>query len=338
MIPGKKHISKQQSALSLAILSFLIIIGVGVIMAQYRYNPALLSKDALLPTAEKISHTSPPSADQAFLPLPQDLTPLSAGEMFDAQNLSDKINGKAELYLSAGFVRLISQRFKIEPTSDLWIEVFIYEMASGPNAFSVFSAQRREDSVPLDITPHAYQTPNALFFVHGNFYIEIIASEASDRVAHPMKLLAERFINNTPTEAVATNETELFPQQDLVADSIALVSSDAFGFQALDKVYTAEYELDGAVVMAYLSRRQTSDDADKLSAAYRNFLVNFGGQALEIKLPIKDARLVEILGAYEIIFAHGRYLAGVREAPTIDQAKILVLRLYNRLKEASGES
>ena len=31
-------------------------------------------------------------------------------------------------------------------------------------------------------------------------------------------------------------------------------------------------------------------------------------------------------------------MAGVREAVTIDQAKKLVLRLYERIKEVSGES
>jgi hypothetical protein len=264
--------------------------------------------------------------------------PLTASEVFDAQNLSDKINGKAELYLSAGFVRLVSQRFKDEEMPDLWIEVFIYDMASGHNAFSVFSAQRREDGVPMDMTLHSYRTSNALFLVHGSYYIEIIASEASERVAQPMKLLADRFIRNTPTETVAINEMELFPQQDLVADSMALVSSDAFGYEGLDKVYTAEYEIDDTGLMAYFSRRQTGDDAEKLATAYRDFLVNFGGQVLEIQLPIKDAQLIEILDTYEIIFSYGAYMAGVREALTIDQAKKLVLRLYDRIKEASGES
>jgi hypothetical protein len=202
----------------------------------------------------------------------------------------------------------------------------------------VFSAQRREDGVPLDITLHSYLTSNALFLVHGSYYVEIIASEASERVAQPMKLLAERFIRNTRTETAAINEMELFPQQDLVTDSIALISSDAFGYEGLDKVYTAEYELDGAGLMAYFSRRQTGDDAEELSTAYRNFLVNFGGQAIETQLPIKDAQLVEILDTYEIIFSYGAYMAGVREAVTIDQAKKLVLRLYDRIKEVSGES
>jgi hypothetical protein len=146
-----------------------------------------------------------------------------------------------------------------------------------------------------------------------------------------MKQLATRFIRNTRTETATINEMELFPQQDLVADSIALISSDAFGYEGLDKVYTAEYELDGAGLMAYFSRRQSVDDAEKLSTGYRNFLVNFGGKAIETQLPIKDAQLVGIMDTYEIIFFYGAYMAGVREAVTIAQAKKLAIRLYEEL-------
>ena len=149
MIWESKHISSWQTFSSLATIAVLIIIGAGVIIAQYRYNPAVLQKDAFLSTADKISRSSPPSSDKFFLPLPQGLVPLTAGEIFEARNLSDKINGKAELYLSAGFARLVSQRFKDKRASDLWLEVFVYDMANGHNAFSVFSAQRREDGVSL---------------------------------------------------------------------------------------------------------------------------------------------------------------------------------------------
>ena len=181
MIRNNKHISSRQTLSSLAILTLLVIIGAGVIFAQYRHNPAVLQKDALQPTADKSGQFSPPKTDKSFLPLPQGLAPLTPSEIFDTQNLSDKINGKAELYLSAGFARLVSQRFQAESASDLWIEVFIYDMANGQNAFSVFSAQRREDGVSLDITPHSYRTSNALFMVHGSYYAEIIASEATER-------------------------------------------------------------------------------------------------------------------------------------------------------------
>ena len=338
MIRQNKHISSRQTFLSLAILSLLIIIGIGVVLAQYRFNPAVLQKDALLSSTEKISQAATPPSDESSLPLPQGLAPLTAGEIFDAQNLSDKINGKAELYLSAGFTRLVSQRFKDEIVPDLWFEVFAYDMADGHNAFSVFSAQRREDGVSLDITPYSYRAANALFFVHGSYYVEIIASEASERALQPMERLAGEFIRNTATKNAVINEMELFPQQDLVSDSIALISSDAFGYEGLDNVYTAEYELDDAGLMAFFSRRRSGSDAEKLATGYRNFLINFGGKAIETRLPITNGQLVEILDTYEIIFFYGEFMAGVREAPTIDQAKKMVLLLYDRIKEVSGES
>ena len=68
---------------------------------------------------------------EKFSPLPQGLKPLTAPETFKADTLSDKIDGKAELYLSAGFNRLFSQRFRDEKASDLWIEAFVYDMGNG---------------------------------------------------------------------------------------------------------------------------------------------------------------------------------------------------------------
>ena len=337
MIRGNKSISRQQTISSLLVIAILTIIAAGIVKTQFRFNPAVLHTDMLVPPDGKSEITFPPSSEQSFIPLPDGLTPLTPSEIFEVQNLSDKINGKAELYLSAGFSRLVSQRFKDQQESDLWLEAFVYDMANGQNAFSVFSAQRREDAVSLDITAHAYGTPNALFFVHGSYYVEIIASEASESAQRPMKLLAEGFIRNNRAEITTINEMELFPKQGLVADSVALISSDAFGYEGLDKVYTAEYELDGAVLMAYLSRRQSPDDAQTLSKAYHQFLMNFGGKAIQTPIQIKDAQAVEILDTYEIIFSHGAYTAGVREAVTIDQAKALVMQLFNRLQEVSGE-
>ena len=262
------------------------------------------------------------------------MVPLTLPESFDAQNLSDKINGKAELYLSAGFVGLNSQRFKDKKDASLWIEAYLYDMGNGQNAFSVFSAQRREGAAALDLTPYAYRTQNALFLVHGSFYIEIIASEATDRAFNPMKLLAENFIHNTAAQTVTIPEKDLFPVQGLVAESISLISADAFGFERLNQIYTAGYEVGGHQMMAFLSRRQENPAAQDLASAYKKFLETFGGQPLDADLPIKGAKLVEILETYEVIFSYGLFIAGVREADNKEQAISLAVQLYDKLKAA----
>jgi hypothetical protein len=335
---NKKNSADHQTFVSLIILSTLVIIVAGITMVQFRYNPAVLKNDVLLPAANKDQEDAPLSVNESFMPLPPDLVPLTTPETFEAHNLSDKIDGKAELYLSAGFSRLTSQRFKHKSRPDLWIEAYVYDMGNGQNAFSVFSSQRREDAEALDFGQYSYRTPNALFLVHGQYYIELIASEASELGLQPMNTLARTFIANTPTESADIDEMKLFPPEHLVVDSISLISSDAFGYEGLDKVYTAEYKFDEGSLMAYLSHRQTIEEAEKLASDYRDFLKAFGGQDLDPTLPIKNSQMVEILETYEIIFSFGPFLAGVREAVDKEQAKNLAVQLYHKLKEAVPES
>jgi hypothetical protein len=332
-----KKDSRRQTVLSIVILSMLVVIGTALVITQARYNPAILSNDEIWPSADEQKQSVALPALEAFSPLPQGLEPFTAPETFEADTLSDKIDGKAELYLAAGFNRLRSQRFRDESASERWIEAFVYDMGSGKNAFAVFSAQRRENAESLELTKYAYRSPNAVFLIHGRYYVELIASEASAPAMQSMEMLAAAFVRNTPAEKVALAEQELFPPQDLVKDSIALVPADAFGFDRLNQVYTAEYRLDGEILMAYLSRRQTPAEAEALAAAYEKFLLDFGGQALEQQLAIKNARLIEILDTYEVIFPYGPFMAGVREAANRDQAVQLANQLLNHMREIAGE-
>ena len=322
----------------MVILSILMVIATGIFVAQFRFNPAILQKDALLPKPDKDKPTSRLSLIPSFVPLPESIQPLTAMEKFDAGNLSDKIDGKAELYLSAGFTGLVSQRFKDERAIDLWMEVFVYDMGNYQNAFAVFSAQRREDVEPSKVAQYAYKTANALFMIHGRYYVEIIASKASGPVLETIETMAATFIGNTPIQAAAVNETKLFPENKQIKNSIVLIASDAFGYDGFDKIYTAEYTFDDHSLTAYLSHRRTPVEATKLASSYAAFLLTYGGKNIEAQLPIKGARLIEILDTYEIVFSHGSYLAGIREAETIDQAKMLAIQLYHRIKERDDES
>ena len=329
---GKGYARSRQTFLSLIILSALMVIGSGIFLTQFHYNPAVLQKEAFLkgPTEEALSRAE---IFKLFKPLPQGIEPLKPAETFDRRNLSDKIDGKAELYLSAGFKGLVSQRFKDEHRADLWMETFVYDMGDNQNAFSVFSTQRRNDAIALDLAQHAYHTSNALFLTHGRYYLEIIASKASEKLPGSVKTLAETFIGNTPSEAAAPNESTLFPKEGKVDGGISLIAANAFGYEGFDKIYTALYRLDGHTLMAYISRRKTPEKATEMAADYTAFLLTFGGKSIETQLPLKGARMMEILDTYEIVFTHGPYLAGVREAASADQAKKLAERLELRLKE-----
>ena len=333
----KAKTTSKQTLLSLIILGILVVISGGVFRAQFSFHPAVQQMAAVLAT-DNISPAAPPtSGEKSLISLPPGQSPLSPPETFDAVSLSDKIDGKAELYLSAGFVRLYCQRFKDETAGEVWMEVFVYDMQTPQNAFSVFSAQRRDDAQPLNVAPYAYQTPNALFFVHGPFYVEIVASDISDTIIQPMIAFAETFIANHPVQAQSIGEKELFPKKGLIETSISLVSANAFGYERFDKIFTATYKLQDSELTAYYSRRKTPRDAEELASSYRDFLVAFGGKTVGSDLTIKTAKMIHILDTYEIVFSHGPYLAGVREAADQASAQELAIQLFNRIKEASAE-
>ena len=62
---------------------------------------------------------------------------------------------------------------------------------------------------------------------------------------------------------------------------------------------------------AFLSRRATPEEASKLASAYHDFLVQNGGKDVTWSLEMPgNARLVEIFGSFEAIFASGRIPGG----------------------------
>ena len=304
-------------------------------MVQSRFNPAVVN--FLQGAADRAKGpAAAPATAEPILSLPEEMSLLTPAERFDRETLSDKIDGKAELYLSAGFIRLDCQRLALAGQPDLWVEVFIYDMGSFENAYAVFSAQRRADATMLDFSEFAYRAENALFFVHGPYYLEMIASGTDDRLKISMDTLARAFILGRPVAQAAIVERELFPKTGLVETSISLISADAFGVADLDRVFTATYRLAGAEMTAFLSRRADPQAAAALAGAYVNFLKTYGGEVKASDEPVPGGAVVAILDMYEVVFAEGPFLAGVHEAPDRDKAVMLAKELAAKLKEVPG--
>ena len=333
----KTKVAPKHTLLSLIILGVLAVVAGGVYMAQFNYYPAVEQLASTLPAADQGEPTPTGDAGPSLISLPAGQTPMTPMEAFDAATLSDKINGKAELYLASGFKRLHSQRLQMETADEIWMEVFVYDMQTPQNAFAVFSAQRRSDARKVDLGQYGYQTANALFFVHGPFYVEIVASDTSETIIAPMRTLAKTFIKAHPVKTQTIDEKALFPAQGLMADSITLVSADAFGYERFDQIFTATYHFEGSELMAYVSRRQSPAEAQELMSGYADFLMAFGGLAVEPDLPVPAARMVHILDTYEVVFSQGPYLIGVREATDQKSAQKLALQMFDRIKEDARE-
>ncbi len=254
-------------------------------------------------------------------------------ETFNPDTLWEKINGQAEFYLSAGFVSLTSQLYEWVEDLDSMIEVNAYHMGGMLNAFSVFSMQRRDNAQTIDVARFAYQSENTVYLVHGPFYLEILWILPLDGEISVLKLLAEQFVRETPIKGEDLPQLALFPLKNLIKGSASLITNDAFGFEPLDDVFTAEYRVDKNRATAYISKRKTVQEARFLVTGLHAYFKNFGGRSIQANIAIQDVRMVEIMGTFELMFSIGEYFAGVHEAPTQKQAEEIAEMLAASLHE-----
>ena len=174
-------------------------------------------------------------------------------------------------------MELQCQRFTVLTDPASWMEVFIYDMGRARNAFAVYGIQRRENSQDIPLADFAYKTPNALFFVQGKYYGEIVASTVSEIFRADMELFAKRFCENSEGDRQSVPEVALFPTNGLIEGSMILYLKDGLGFEKFDNLFVAGYKIGGAEVTAFLTVRETDADASELLKSYAKFLVANGG-------------------------------------------------------------
>lgn len=324
-----KKPGKIEARLSMAFLAILVVVGAGVFMRQFRINPAVI---ALRP--ESHQHALPSESDQSALidTTASGIVAFSPPERFNPDTLYEKINGRADLYLSSGFVALDTQRFSLDQTAGNWVEVFVYDMAAPENAFSVFSMQRRQGARPDDISPNAYRTENALFMTHATFYLEFIGTDASGELQEAMGILGRAFVAaHGGTLAARAPGADLFPQDGVEPGSLQLITANAFGFEHLDQVYTCEYHFNGIRLTAFVSQRPDAEAASRLAADYRQTLLSYGATVVDSHASIDGATILQFFDTYEIILSRGRYLAGIHEADSLEAAHAQAQRLSDHL-------
>lgn len=313
------------------ILLLIAGIGAGIFFAQFGFNPAIaVFQTAGIPAEQNGMEII------ALISPPEGIEVLTSPEVFHPQNLYEKINGKADLYLSSGFQKLVAQRFRLKNDPNAWLEILAYEMDSGMNAFAVYSLQRRESARSSEVARFAYLTPNALFFVHGRFYVEIIAAGTGEAFSKALTASAMQFMQDRSVSETEMLELSFFPVENLVVDSVELITNAAFGFERLNYVFTAEYRVAEKSMTAFIAKRKNEAEALALAEELQKYFITYGGKP--VPTSIQNAGAVDLFDSISLVFARGIYLAGVHEAEDKTAAESLARSMIQKLSEVSHDS
>jgi hypothetical protein len=212
------------------------------------------------------------------------------------------------------------------------VEVFVYDMGSTPNAFAVFSGQRRPGSLTIPLTANAYATANALFFTQGKFYVEIVADRASETLQKSLGDYATALLAKLPSEGEAKDAAALFPKEGLVRETVRLCAADTFGCEGLNNMLTGEYSLKEGKATAFVAERDTPEQAQAEARRYLDFLAANGYKKIPAPGAPENIPVLSLEDSFEMVFVEGRTLAGVHDATTLAAALELAAKLRTGLK------
>ncbi len=183
--------SIRERRLSWLLLALLPIVAAGIYLKGQRYDPHIFALDESLlegPAAARAAWGLPPSV-LALAPPAAGWHPDGQAETFAADALFQKIDGRADEYLTHGARGLQFVSF----TDDrLFVDVFAYDMTTPAQAAAMLAAERPPQPAPLALGDEGYRAEASCFFRRDRYYVQVIASDSGAPSADASLNLAQQ--------------------------------------------------------------------------------------------------------------------------------------------------
>lgn len=268
-------------------------------------------------------------------PLPKlqeaDLSGPDTIRRFNADTLYEKIDGKAQLYLSYNFAELLFTTYTAGASS---IDVYVYDMSQADNAFGIYKAEEGENAEAVEVGRGGYASGASIFFWKGKHYVNILAGgeEGHGESASPsgsrelaMKL-AGAIAAQLPDAGQNLWAEQILPQADRTAGSFEFRKSDAFGLDFLKDVFSAQYKVGGKDLTLFVLRQPSQEKAEEILKQYEAFAGKYGKILGREDVAGAKVLLIESSGTYDVVFLKDKYFGGATAADDRDLAKSVVTK------------
>ena len=234
-------------------------------------------------------------------------------EVYEPINLYDKIDGRAEYYLSYDLVWAVFCSYRRNANNRFLIELTIFNMLTPINAFGVFSGERTEITSQLRFGRDSYCLGANYSIWKGPFYIQINASGTTDELHRACLELAEKLTENLNDSGQPVWGLETLPADNLVPQSIQYFLVDALGHIFLKNTFTAKYYKYNIEIPVFLSHQNSPESVIKVLSGFTNFTSKYGKGNEIISEDGIEVLICDMGEFYDIIFQKGLFIGGVTE-------------------------
>jgi hypothetical protein len=299
--------------------------------------------------AELASVPGPQKAIAAMLPLgdvPAGWTLVKLGdkhlETFNADNLFEKIDGRAESFIQYDVRGMAYADFHPNGDESADVQVYVFEMGDSLKALGKYGAEKSDDVKTLPIGSAGYLSAGSIIFYAGPYYTQVVTTTDDPKFAAFAEEMARRIAARqkpaAPAASVASAEGEpaegkgreqpramagpstpeaLFALLPEVSgkSSPKYVAQDAFGYSFLSDIFMADYSQDGATWQGFL---RPYGDAKAAEAVFNKYVEGAKMDGAELKTVEAEGadRMVisSNIGLIDVLFLKGNVLGGANGA------------------------
>ena len=244
----------------------------------------------------------------------QDKLPQVAGwtidetiEIFDSDNLYERINGAAPGYFLFNFKELTCFEYRQNVSGDNppYITIQVYRHATKEDAFGIYASERPSESNFLSIGTEGYQEGSMLNFFVDDFYLKIESPSSDELTVNTIRQIALELGRNINSQPDFPLQLHAFPVENKIPYSELYIPTGFLGHEFLTRAFTAIYEISGKKYQLFIIDSGSAEQAKMMLTKYLQFAkqsTNFR----EGRLTIKDRYNGDIECQWK-----GRYIWGI---------------------------
>jgi hypothetical protein len=227
-------------------------------------------------------------------------------EVFSRDNLYERINGAAPLFLENNFQEMTAMEYT---QGDNYITIQAYRHATPEDAFGMYASERSTDMTFYSgIGGEAQGDGYGLFFFSGAVYVKMSASDEGGAIHETMLAVAKSLARSIDPNAGYPAVFASFPQERRIMYTEAYITQNYIGHDFLKPVYVADYALGGKRIQIFLIDGRTTEGARKILSDYFLF-TRQTDEFAEGDLLIRDRYNGNIPAVWK-----GRYILGAFDA------------------------
>jgi hypothetical protein len=208
-----------------------------------------------------------PAELKAWLPEIEGWSISDKVETFDPDNLFDRINGAAPLFIENNFREMTAMEYT---KGDDYITIQAYRHATPEDAFGMYSSERSTDLNYFPVGGEAQGGGSSFYFFTGNIYVKMSAN-SSDDLVRTLQVIADGFAKRIDADAGYPVILKAFPAEGKVPYSETYITSNYIGHDFLNKVFTAEYKEGNNKFQVFAINAETKEAAREILNKYFTF-------------------------------------------------------------------